>query len=247
MGQTTKLVETLKKYLKAKGITYRQLAQELELSEASVKRLFSEQSFSLKRLEDICKLLDLEFYDLARMSKASEEGASEALTIEQERSLADNPKLLTFLYLLISGWSLALIKDGYDISELECSQLLLELDQLGLIELHPHNKFRVLVSQNVFWRKDGPIWNLYKKRVEDEFLDYPFDLTNERLMFLPGKLSEASLKTIVKQLDKLIKQFNELAAMDASLPTKGRSSTGLLIAFRPWVLSMVSDLKRRKS
>jgi len=244
MEQTNHLLTTLKKYLKAQGITYRQLAEELELSEASVKRLFSEQSFSLKRLEEICKYLDIDFYDLARMSKEREEGISKVLTIEQERSLANNPKLLAFLYLLISGWSLPLIKTGYEISELELSKILLKLDQLGLIELHPHNKVRLLVSKNVFWRKDGPIWNLYKKRVQDEFLDYAFDSPNERLVFLPGKLSDASQKIILKQVDKLIKQFNELAEMDASLPLTGRSSTGLLVAFRPWVLSLISNLKK---
>ena len=185
MTQTTKLLETLKKYLKAKGLTYRDLAKELRLSEASIKRLFSERSFSLKRLEDVCKVLDLDFYDLARMSKLDEEGGTKELTIEQEQGLANNPKLLTFLYLLISGWSASLIMSEYEITELELNHILLQLDQLGLIELHPNNKIRVLLSKTVFWRKDGPIWNLYKRRVQEEFLNYPFNLPNDRLVFIP--------------------------------------------------------------
>ncbi|MGK5092824.1 helix-turn-helix transcriptional regulator [Deltaproteobacteria bacterium TL4] len=245
MTQTSKLLETLKRYLKAKGLTYRDLATDLGLSEASVKRLFSEHSFSLKRLEEVCKLLDLDFYDLARMSKMHDDPAA-TLTNEQEQELAKSPKLLTFLYLLISGWSPELIVSEYDITSLELSQILLNLDQLGVIELHPNNKVRVLVSKNMFWRKDGPIWELYKKRIQNEYLNHPFNLSNERLVFVPGKLSEASTKTILKQIDKLVKQFMELAAMDASIPTEDRISTGLVVAFRPWVLSFLSELKRHK-
>ena len=118
MSDTTKLLNTLKKYLKAKNITYRELAKALDLSEASVKRLFSEQSFSLKRLEEICKILDLEFYDLARMSKLNDAQDSNPLTTEQEMELANNPKLLTILYLLISGWSTSLIRAEYEISDI---------------------------------------------------------------------------------------------------------------------------------
>ena len=244
MEQTTKLLSTLKRYLKVKGITYQNLAQELKLSEASVKRLFSEKSFSLKRLEEVCKVVDLDFYDLARMAKMGGEEDADVLTVEQEGSLAKNPKLLTFLYLLMSGWSPSLIVEEFQYSELESSQFLLELDRLALIELHPNNKVRLRVSKHIFWRQNGPIWQLYRKRIQEEFFDYTFDSPNERLVFVPGKLSDASLKTILKQMDKLVKQFEEIAEMEASFPLHERVSSGLLVAFRPWVLSLIDDLKK---
>ena len=99
MSQTAQLINTLKKCLKAKGFTYRELAKELNLSEASIKRLFSEKSFSLKRLEAVCHVLDLNFYDLAKISVDAETGPS-MLTVEQEKNLSDNPKLLVYFYLL---------------------------------------------------------------------------------------------------------------------------------------------------
>ena len=51
MDQTAKLLDTLKAYLKSRDITYRNLAQRLKLSESSIKRVFSEKTLSLKRLE----------------------------------------------------------------------------------------------------------------------------------------------------------------------------------------------------
>ena len=51
MAQTTALIDALKQVLKEQSITYRQVAEHLDMSLASVKRLFSEKQFSLKRLD----------------------------------------------------------------------------------------------------------------------------------------------------------------------------------------------------
>lgn len=244
MSQTTELLDTLKQYLKAKNITYRRLAQEIGLSETSIKRLFSEESFSLRRLEEVCKILDLDIYDLSLMARRKRQRSTNSLSIEQERILVGDERLLTFLYFLINGWPLSLITEQYDITEQEATRLLIKLDRLKLIELYPENRFRLLVSKNIFWRKHGPLWKHYQKKVFEDFIRHPFDQPNDRLEFSPGQLSEASLRLILKKIDELVRQFNELAEMDADLPLKGRYSTGLVIGFRPWVFSMIADLRR---
>ena len=40
MGQVTPLLNTLKRELKAQGLTYTEVAEQLNLSESSIKRLF---------------------------------------------------------------------------------------------------------------------------------------------------------------------------------------------------------------
>lgn len=42
MAQTRLIIDTLKHELRRQGINYKKVAQKLELSEASVKRLFSD-------------------------------------------------------------------------------------------------------------------------------------------------------------------------------------------------------------
>ena len=246
MNQTVEILEVLKKYLKAKGMTYRQLAAEMGMSETSVKRLFSQQTVSLKRLEEVCGILDLELYDLSLMARQQSRNAANVLTLDQEKALADDPKLMALFYFLINGWSVAHIVVEYTITEEEITRLLIRLDRLGLIELHPNNRVRLLVTQNIFWRKNGPLWTLHFKTILADFMNHPFDLPNDRLLFSPGVLSEASLKTILKKIDGLFRQFNALAEMDAALPLKGRYSAGLFIEFRPWVFSMLADLRKQK-
>ncbi len=59
MDEIARLLETLKRSLRARGLTYRDVARELDLSESSVKRLFSTGSLSLTRVTRICRMLEL--------------------------------------------------------------------------------------------------------------------------------------------------------------------------------------------
>ena len=111
MDQTAKLLDTLKSYLKSRDITYRNLAQRLRLSESSIKRVFSEKTLSLKRLERILQSLDLDFYDLAHMSRRQDGDSAEALSSQQEERLIKNPKMLIFLHFLIQKWKVEEIRE----------------------------------------------------------------------------------------------------------------------------------------
>ena len=61
MSQTAQLVDTLKKLLRERKITYADVASHLELSEANVKRMFSKRHFTLSRLEEVCALANADF------------------------------------------------------------------------------------------------------------------------------------------------------------------------------------------
>jgi transcriptional regulator with XRE-family HTH domain len=65
---TREIVETLKRVLKARSMTYADLAVALRVSTPTVKRLFSQRTFTLERLEEILKVLEMDFFELARMS-----------------------------------------------------------------------------------------------------------------------------------------------------------------------------------
>ncbi len=82
MAQTSAIVSELKRQLRSHGLTYQDVADALDLSEASVKRLFSEKQFSLKRLDQICTLMGMEISDLVR--KLAPEPRVEQLSLEQE-------------------------------------------------------------------------------------------------------------------------------------------------------------------
>ena len=63
------LISTLKRVLKTRGVTYADLAGRIALSEASVKRLFSQGTFTLERLEEVCAALEIDVFELAKLAR----------------------------------------------------------------------------------------------------------------------------------------------------------------------------------
>ena len=61
MSECAQVIQTLKQQLKSHGVYYQDVAKELDLSEGSVKRLFSNGgSMSLERLSAVGNLIYLE-------------------------------------------------------------------------------------------------------------------------------------------------------------------------------------------
>ncbi|MDD2691856.1 MAG: helix-turn-helix transcriptional regulator, partial [Simplicispira sp.] len=66
MSTTADLVTALKKELKSAQMTYAQLAQALGMAESSVKRMLAKGDMPLSRVDAICRVLKIDFADLAR-------------------------------------------------------------------------------------------------------------------------------------------------------------------------------------
>ena len=164
MHQTSQLVDALKKVLRAKGVTYRDLASAIDLSEASVKRIFADKSFSLKRLEEICQYLELTIYELSRLAAHQDQHPVTTLTIEQETALANEPQLLAYFYLLINGWPPHRIKKRLGMNEVQSTGAMTTLHGLQLIERYSRNRVRLLTARTIAWRKAGPLRRLYEQQ-----------------------------------------------------------------------------------
>jgi transcriptional regulator with XRE-family HTH domain len=157
MSECAQIIAVLKRSLKARGTTYRDLAQAVGLSEASVKRIFSEETFSLARLEQICTALGLSIVEVAKMAAQQTTPGGQQLTIEQEQTLADDTRLLACFHLLINGHEPADIANELDLTERDLRRLLVKLDAVKLIELQPKMKVRLRTSNVIVWRSNGPV------------------------------------------------------------------------------------------
>jgi len=105
MSQTRPLINTLKQELRKRRITYKQVSAALDLSETSVKRLFAEEAFSIKRLEKVCELLHLDLSDLIHLMERNIDLTSQ-FTLEQEQELVSDIRLLLVALLLMNKLSL---------------------------------------------------------------------------------------------------------------------------------------------
>jgi DNA-binding Xre family transcriptional regulator len=246
MPQTTELVQTLKKLLKRNNTTYADVAQQLDLSEASVKRLFSEKNFSLQRLDAICNLLEMEISDLVREMQAEQTRPISELSHEQEKEIADNLLLLMITVYVLNRWSMADITQHYQISEAECIRYLAHLDRLRIIELQPGNRIKLLVAPNFKWRDDGPIMRVFRTKIETEYFRTDFQKDSENLVVLNGMLSPGSNALFQRKMIQLAKEFDTLSKDDAGLPIGERKGSTLILGIRDWDYENLFGSHRKK-
>lgn len=244
MAQTGALIAALKKVLKSRGMTYGDIARGLGMSEASIKRVFATQTFTLRRLDSICQLLGIEITDLGKLVEHESERVSQ-LTTNQEAELVSEPKMLLVAVHAINHWTLDEIVSTYAISKVECIRFLARLDRLRVIDLLPDNRFKVRVARNFAWLPDGPIMRYFGSQVQSDFFASSFDGKGERLAYVSGMLSRTSNAVVQHHINRLSAEFTELHNQDAGLPLGERFGTSLLVALRPWAPEAFRKLRRK--
>jgi DNA-binding Xre family transcriptional regulator len=243
MDETRQMIEALKRTLKTRGLTYKSLGTRINLSEASVKRVFAQRTFSLKRLEQICRSLDMSIAELSRMA-GDKNTRTTTLDLSQEVALAKDPALLTYFYLLLNGWTDSQIRRHYEFEETQTRRLFDRLVELGLLEELPKRAYRLRVSRQIMWRRDGPVRRAYERQVHGEFLRSAFEGERDFLGWQPAELTATSIDVLKRKLAQVYQDFLEMAELDLH-SNQPRYGTALLMAFRPWVFSLVAARQRR--
>jgi transcriptional regulator with XRE-family HTH domain len=244
MAQSGALVEVLKRQLRARGVTYAQVARKLGLSEASVKRMFSKRDFTLRRLDEICELTNADLSELARIIH-QEEPLRSQLTWEQEKEIVSNRKLFLVAVCVLNHVTFEQIIAAYALEKAECIQLLVKLDRLGFIQLQPNNRIKLLVSHSFSWLPDGPIQRFFNLQAHNEYFRSRFDRRHEYMLVVNGMLSRDSSAAMVSRLKRVAREFSELHHDDARLRRGGRSAMSMVVGIRHWELEAFAELRRR--
>lgn len=244
MNQTHALIDTLKSALRQQGFTYADCARWLDLSEASVKRLFARRQFSLQRMEVLCDRLGMDFIELVRQMEQRQARISQ-LSQAQEETLVSDPRLLLLTVCLLNHWPLSAITQSYCLTDTELQVLLGRLDSLGVIDLLPGNRVRLRVKRDFGWRKGGPIERLFKQHMEAEFLRGDFGKEEEARLVVSGMLSQSARKELLTRMRRLVETFNEAHLRDLARPLSEREGTTLLLAMRSWEPAFFARFRRQ--
>lgn len=246
MRETQRLLDAVKRQLRARGITYAELGRRIGLSESSVKRLFATGNFTLNRLESICGVLQLSLAELTRTMEGSASPEVFSLTEEQEQLLASEAGILACFYLLLNGRSTADCRERLRLQAPAVQEILRKLASVGLMT-GSGKAMQLTARLPISWRPDGPVRKLYERQVREEFMQCDFRAPGESLAFHSAELSVASIRVMKRKLERLSADFAELAALDADLKPREKSSVGLLLAARPWVFSMFDSFRSARA
>lgn len=234
------LNQLLKKALKAKGITYLDVAKHLSMSEAGVKRFFSHNSMTLDRFEKICKLAGVSIEKLAAGIGSEKAQNTHQYTLEQENLFASEPICLALFDLLLNGKTIKDITKVKGISISKTHHLLKKIENVGLIEWMPKDKVKVLVK-NVQWRENGPLRRAFLEAAKNEFLNHSFTQKEDFFKFQIFSLTPNSRTALIKELKELLQKYMDISSSENQLGFK-LDSIGVVLASRKWNFSILEKV-----
>ena len=235
----------LRMHLKARGMTYLDLAGALKISEATVKRIFSTKNCTISRIESICDVLQVDLADLAR-GAPKESRLINSLSLQQEKELMATPALLLVAVCAMHQMRLEDIVQTYRISKTECLSLLLRLEKIGFLEVHERNRIRLRVSRSFAWIPDGPIMRFVKAQTGD-FFNAPFDQAGEFMRVINVRVSRDAALALQRRLELLAREISDHHTADAGLPLEERDAFSVCLAMRHWEPVMFKNLRRKES
>lgn len=232
-----KLLKTLREVLKAKKITYATLAEKLDVSEITVKRLFSTQTCTLQTLFKICDLIEISFFDLASMAKQDREVEC-VLTIEQEKFFAANPAIFGIFRMLHRGIEPNAIATKWKLTSQSLFRVLRKIEKLNLLEVLPKNQIRMKAYGNIRFQHQGPLAKTILRTQIIQFLDHvDVVLKNDDVCLHSAELelSDASISELVAEIHALGTKYRTRAVRDKNLLSPDKlQSVRWLYAFAPY-------------
>jgi transcriptional regulator with XRE-family HTH domain len=243
MAGTQDLIDALKAELRRAGITYAQLARELGLAESSVKRIFAKGDMPLSRIDEVLAVLRMDFAELAREVALAAPPRKE-LTLEQERAVVADPKLLLMAICTQSQWTMEQVTETYALSKPQAVACLLALDKLGFIELRANNRYRLKIDKTFRWRPDGPVMQFFRKHAVADYFEGGFDGTGEMLMMVHGHIGNAQAAHFNDRLQRLAQDFAQQHLADQKLPAAEKTAYTVVIGMRSWLFAAFRQLLR---
>lgn len=245
MSSTQTLVAAIKAELKQRGLSYAEVARELKLSESSVKRMLAPGGeMPLSRVDEICRVLKTDFAELSRRL-AEHRPLRMQLSLEQERAVVADAKLLLMAICCLSQWTYEQVLASYRVSAAEATRYLVELDRLGIIELKPLNRYKLRVAKTFRWRPNGPVMHFLRERVMNEYFAGGFDGETELLMLVHGELGHGMARELVERLQRVAQEFARQHLLDQKLPDAEKRQYTLLMGMRGWLFERFQHLQRR--
>ncbi|AFY01419.1 helix-turn-helix domain-containing protein [Bdellovibrio bacteriovorus] len=139
--KSQKIKAVLKVLLKKKGLTYDALAEQMECSVPTIKRILGPEELTLNRLLHLCDILDTNLAEIETLT-AEEETGSPSFTEEQDAFLAKNKNYFAYLMKLFDGMTPKQIADEYQLTARSTDKYLIGLEKHDLIRVTGKQKVK---------------------------------------------------------------------------------------------------------
>ena len=140
--KSQKIKSVIKDLLRKKQITYEDLAQDMECSVPTIKRILGQEELSVNRLLQLCEILDIDLGELNALTNESDGQAGESFNDAQQEFLAKNKAHFSYLMKLFEGKSPKQIAEEFVLTDRSTDKYLIALEKHDLIRVTGKNKVR---------------------------------------------------------------------------------------------------------
>lgn len=240
--KSQKIKSVLKSLLKKKGLTYEELAEQMECSVPTVARFLGPEELTLNRLLELCEIVEIDLAELAALTEDTEV-SEEKFTEAQELFLSKNKNYFAYLMQLFSGKTPKQIAEKYGLTQRSTDKYLLNLEKQELI--HVTGKQKVKPSfKDVPHFGAGPLAEVYFeafiKNSAKFFVDHvTMEISKKRLGTddkLPAhygvqvaKVSKASYQAWVQEQEKAQRNFEKLTSFEEKTKDPSELMTAVII------------------
>lgn len=194
----------IKKELKAKGIKYSVLADLMDTSEVTVKRMLNNANISLSRMMFLSELLNLDLAELL-VPKGRTKPTQSFFTEEQDKAFFEEPKLWSyFVELFYNCKSPQEIEKEHELTQISTYIYLRKLEGIQLIKLNPKNNVEILVKAPIGFDKKSKVINRHiSHMMEVSYKAVMVDDKQDEDYFLRVKPMRLTQPVYLKLLDEL--------------------------------------------
>jgi len=140
--KSQKIKSVIKDLLKKKSITYEDLAQDMECSIPTIKRILGQEELSVNRLLQLCEILDIDLGELNALTNETDKNTEEAFNEEQQVFLAKNKTHFAYLMKLFEGKTPKQIAEEFGLTDRSTDKYLIALEKQDLIRVTGKNKVK---------------------------------------------------------------------------------------------------------
>ncbi|EGA71425.1 hypothetical protein VISI1226_11601 [Vibrio sinaloensis DSM 21326] len=212
----------IKQELKSRAISYQDLANELAVSQVSVKRLLNNaQPISMQRLIHISRLLD---FPLSKLLDRAEKNlhAIPLFTAEQDDAFYRCPALFTFWSELAENRTVEQIAQRYQLNQASLHLYLRRLEAVGLVSLGVHNQCKLLVPGHTAFEQGARYPEHFTLRVlnglQQRVINIPVEDEQAFLVSLKAELTHQEFVEIKEKLEdwmfNLLRESQDLSSRE---------------------------------
>lgn len=216
------LFNRLKSILRARDITYADVADRMGVSEVTIKRTFAEKDCKLSRLSAICRAVGIDLHELIEMESQSLPVPT-PLKQEQSKALADHPALFSVFMMVLNHYRKDQLKRVFGLSEERLYRYLRELEALRLVRVDPvSGEASLTVPVPVEFVGDPQLANEVR-RINEAFVTWVFEHKTERdyaFETLSRQMTRESADIIMKDLEDIAERMQRLAQRDSLMAPK---------------------------